>query len=144
LTAEIPEKLYFKIGEVADITGIMPYELRYWEKEYPSIKPHKTRTNQRVYQKKDVEAVLLIKSLLYEYKYTIAGARDKLKELKQTSERKEEIPVPAVSDTVETGDLFGNWSEKKSMKDAEEWRKTLTIWRDGLGRVIERLKNIPS
>ena len=141
MTSEIPEKLYFKIGEVADITGIKPYVLRYWEKEFPSIRPQKTRTNQRVYQKKDVEAVLLIKSLLYENKFTIAGAREKLKELKLNPEEREKLLL--VSETIKTGDLFEKLNDnKKSMKDAAEWRETLTAWRNSLGLVIERLKNV--
>jgi len=139
LISEIPEKLYFKIGEVADITGIKPYVLRYWEKEFPSIRPQKTKTNQRVYQKRDVEAVLLIKSLLYDNKFTIAGAREKLKELKLNPEEKEKLL--ATAETVRTGDLFGDLNEKKSMKDKAEWRESLTLWRTGLGRAIELLKN---
>lgn len=139
MISEIPEKLYFKIGEVADITGIKPYVLRYWEKEFPSIRPQKTKTNQRVYQKRDVEAVLLIKSLLYDNKFTIAGAREKLKELKLNPEEKEKLL--ATAETVRTGDLFGDLNEKKSMKDKAEWRESLTLWRTGLGRAIELLKN---
>lgn len=75
----IPDKLFFKIGEVADIAGVEQHVLRYWEEEFDSLRPGKNQSGQRLYQKKDVELVLRIKKLLYEEKYTIAGAQKKLK-----------------------------------------------------------------
>jgi DNA-binding transcriptional MerR regulator len=77
---EIPDKPYFKIGEVADIVGVKASVLRYWETEFRSIKPEKTRTNQRVYTRKGVERILLVRELLYDRGFTIAGARRKLRE----------------------------------------------------------------
>jgi DNA-binding transcriptional MerR regulator len=77
----IPDKPYFKIGEVAEITGVEPYVLRYWETEFKVIRPEKTRTNQRMYRRRDVEAVLKIKTLLYDQGYRIDGAKRKLREL---------------------------------------------------------------
>ena len=77
---EIPDKPYFKIGEVADIVGVKASVLRYWETEFKSIKPEKTRTNQRVYSRKGVERILRIRELLYDRGFTIAGARRKLRE----------------------------------------------------------------
>jgi len=74
----IPEKLFFKIGEVCDITGIQAHVLRYWESEFPMLAPQKSRAGQRTYRKRDVEMVLRIKELLYEDQYTIAGAKKKL------------------------------------------------------------------
>ena len=71
----IPDKLYFKIGEVAEITGIKPYVLRYWETEFNVLRPSKTKTNQRLYKRKEVEQILEIKRLLYNDKFTIAGAK---------------------------------------------------------------------
>lgn len=71
----IPDKLFFKIGEVAEIAGIEPHVLRYWESEFPQLRPAKNRSGQRTYQRKDVETVLEIKRLLYTEKFTIAGAR---------------------------------------------------------------------
>ena len=79
---EIPDKLYFKIGEVAKITGLKPYVLRYWETEFSQIRPTKSKANQRVYQRKDIETILLIKTLLYQEKFTISGARTRIKELR--------------------------------------------------------------
>jgi len=80
---EIPDKLYFKIGEVADITKVKPYILRYWESEFKIIKPHKSHGNQRVYRRKDVELILLIKQLLYKEKFTLDGAKKRVRELKK-------------------------------------------------------------
>ena len=74
------DKLYFKIGEVAEIIGVPAYVLRYWETEFKTVKPQKSRTQQRVYRRRDVETLLKIKQLLYVEKFTIAGARLKLKE----------------------------------------------------------------
>ena len=74
----IPEKLFFKIGEVCDICGVQAHVLRYWESEFPMLAPQKNRAGQRTYRKRDVEMVLRIKELLYEDQYTIAGAKKKL------------------------------------------------------------------
>lgn len=79
---EIPKKYYFKIGEVAGLADVKPYVLRYWESEFEWLRPEKTRTNQRVYSRKDVELVLLIGFLLHERRYTIEGARKILVDLK--------------------------------------------------------------
>src|SRR5579864_8122048 len=72
---EIPDKLYFRIGEVARLAGIKPYVLRFWETEFRSLGPRKTGTGHRLYRRKDVELVLEIKRLLYEKRFTIEGAR---------------------------------------------------------------------
>src|SRR5215471_9361344 len=72
---EIPDKLYFRIGEVARLAGIKPYVLRFWETEFPSLGPKKSGTGHRLYRRKEVELVLEIKRLLYEKRFTIEGAR---------------------------------------------------------------------
>ncbi len=77
---ELPDKLYFKIGEVARIADVKQHVLRFWESEFSSIRPQKSRTNQRLYRRADVEAILAIKHLLYDRKFTIEGARQHLKE----------------------------------------------------------------
>lgn len=82
VNGHIPNKLYIKIGEVSKITRIQPYVLRYWESEFKTIKPSRTKSKQRIYRKNDVEIILEIKRMLYEEKLTIAGARKKLQELK--------------------------------------------------------------
>lgn len=76
----IPDKLYFRIGEVARLTGIQPYILRYWESEFPVLQPKKSGTGQRLYRKRDIEIVLKIKQLLYDQRYTIAGAKRRLQD----------------------------------------------------------------
>jgi DNA-binding transcriptional MerR regulator len=75
---EIPDKLYFKIGEVSDLLGVEPYVLRYWETEFAVLSPKKSGTGHRLYRRKDVELLLRIKYLLYEKKFTIEGARQTL------------------------------------------------------------------
>ena len=74
----IPEKLFFKIGEVCDLTGVQAHVLRYWESEFPMLSPQKNRAGQRTYRKRDVEITLRIKELLYDDQYTIAGAKKRL------------------------------------------------------------------
>lgn len=74
----IPEKIYFKIGEVCDLVGVQAHVLRYWETEFPQLSPQKNRSGQRSYRRKDVEMSLRIKELLYDEMFTIAGARKKL------------------------------------------------------------------
>src|SRR5580698_2754406 len=75
---EIPDKLYFRIGDVAKLAGIKPYVLRFWETEFPALGPRKSGTGHRLYRRKDVEMVLEIKRLLYEQRFTIEGARKHL------------------------------------------------------------------
>ena|SRR5258708_18331347 len=77
-TQDIPDKLYFRIGEVARLAGIKPYVLRFWESEFPTLGPKKSGTGHRLYRRKDVELVLEIKRLLYEKRFTIEGARKTL------------------------------------------------------------------
>jgi DNA-binding transcriptional MerR regulator len=77
-TKQIPNKLFFKIGEVCEITDTQPYVLRYWESEFPALAPAKNSSGQRIYRRKDIETVLRIKQLLYEEGFTIAGAKKRL------------------------------------------------------------------
>lgn len=74
----IPDKLFFKIGEVCDLVGVQAHVLRYWESEFPMLQPQKNRAGQRTYRRKDVEMALRIKGLLYDEGFTIAGAKKKL------------------------------------------------------------------
>ena len=76
----IPEKLYFRIGEVARLCRLPAYVLRFWETEFPQLKPVKSSTGQRMYRRRDVESVIRIKQLLYEQGFTIAGARQQLRD----------------------------------------------------------------
>jgi DNA-binding transcriptional MerR regulator len=87
-----PDKRYYRIGEVAKITDVKPYVLRYWESEFRWMAPQKSRSQQRLYRRRDIDMILLIKKLLYEQRFTIAGARKKLREM-------------GVGTALETGDL---------------------------------------
>jgi DNA-binding transcriptional MerR regulator len=82
----IPEKSYFRIGEVSKLLGVAPYVIRYWESEFKSIRPMRAKSDQRLYRKKDVEELMAIKELLYSEKFTISGAKKRLTEIKEQVE----------------------------------------------------------
>jgi DNA-binding transcriptional MerR regulator len=90
---ELPNKLYFRIGEVAKILGVKPYVLRYWETEFSVLKPGKTPSRHRLYRKRDVETLLEIKRLLYEEGFTIAGAKKRLKETEKPDDAALVVPI---------------------------------------------------
>lgn len=98
---EIPNKLYFKIGEVSNLLTVEPYVLRFWETEFPKLAPKKTDKGQRMYRRKDVELLLQIKHLLYEKKFTIEGARQFLQGAAKVSAKPQTGPQTQ-------GALFGN------------------------------------
>ena len=77
---ELPAKLYYRIGEVAGIVGVEPHVLRYWETEFRSVRPQKSAKGQRIYSRRDVETLLKVRELLYAHRFTIAGAKRKLRE----------------------------------------------------------------
>ena len=83
MDVEIPDKSYFRIGEVSKILGVEPYVVRYWESEFKTIKPVRTKSDQRMYRKKDVAKLVTIRNLLYSEQFTIAGAKKKLSRLKR-------------------------------------------------------------
>ena len=94
---EIPDKLYFRIGDVSRLAGVKPYVLRYWESEFPSISPKKSGTGHRLYRRKDVELILEIKHLLYEKRFTIEGARKAIESRgKAAVSAKPSTPKPAL------------------------------------------------
>jgi DNA-binding transcriptional MerR regulator len=93
----IPDKLYFRIGEVATLCRLPAYVLRFWESEFPQLKPVKSSTGQRMYRRRDVESVLRIKQLLYEQGFTIVGARQQLRSEAKADKGQAAIPFPAQS-----------------------------------------------
>jgi DNA-binding transcriptional MerR regulator len=96
----IPEKIFFKIGEVCDLVGVQAHVLRYWETEFSMLSPQKNRSGQRSYRRRDVEIALRIKELLYDDLFTIAGAKKKLQtEMRETSRLKIVHPEPAAKET---------------------------------------------
>ena len=90
----IPDKLYFRIGEIAELCHLPAYVLRFWETEFPQLKPVKSSTGQRMYRHKDVENVLRIKKLLYEQGFTIAGARQQLRMENKVDKKQVPLPFP--------------------------------------------------
>ena len=117
---EIPNKLYFRIGEVAKLAGIKPYVLRFWESEFNGLGPKKSGTGHRLYRRKDVELVLEIKRLLYEKRFTIEGAR-KILESKPKRGEATAKPTAAASTRRQQGELFAGTSTFY-----QELRKELT------------------
>lgn len=118
MAVEIPDKLYFKIGEVASLLNIKTHVLRYWETEFSALQPVKSRSNQRLYRRKDVETALLIKDLLYRQGFTIAGARKKI-----TSELRS--PIPPVAEHESPQQIIQDVREnllqmRKILKPADE------------------------
>jgi DNA-binding transcriptional MerR regulator len=114
--SEIPDKLYFRIGEVARLCEVPAYVLRFWESEFPQLKPHKGGTGQRLYRRRDVEMALRIKTLLYDEGYTIPGARQVFKsELRQ----KEPQLTLGIDDTAATPQA-DNRQLRKLQKDLRD------------------------
>ncbi|HZI87461.1 MAG TPA: MerR family transcriptional regulator [Pyrinomonadaceae bacterium] len=117
MTTSLPDKIYFKIGEVSEIVGVEPYVLRYWETEFDLLKPSKAPSRHRLYKKKDVELLLDIKRLLYTEGFTIEGARKKLKEVKK--EEKDQLKLPLADQKYKT-------ALAKIKKDLESLRRLLS------------------
>ena len=126
MTIAIPEKQYFKIGEVSEILDVEPYVLRYWESEFKILKPTRTRARKRLYHKKDLELLLEIKHLLYDEKFTIAGAKKRLQEMKkQTAAEKKASRTtkasrgreesPAVPEKFDTPGLASNQDDYRDI-----------------------------
>ncbi|HET9742949.1 MAG TPA: MerR family transcriptional regulator [Terriglobales bacterium] len=101
----IPDKLYFRIGEVAKLCSLPAYVLRFWETEFPQLKPNKSSTNQRLYRRKDVENVVRVKRLLYEEGYTIPGARQMLKSEARQDHKQSALPFQEATRTAELRDI---------------------------------------
>ena len=113
---QIPEKLFYRINEVATITQVKPYVLRYWETEFPMLSPEKDENDQRRYRKSDIELVLEIKRLLYTEKFTIAGARKQLRHGRQ--EQRAAAPEP-----VNMADAQGNFTSDRARSFATSLNK---------------------
>ena len=110
-TPSIPDKLYFRIGEVAALCGVPAYVLRFWESEFPQLKPNKGGTGQRLYRRRDVEVALRIRALLYEGKYTIPGARQALR----AEQRQPEPQLSLAIVDTEATHLRGTTAEAKAV-----------------------------
>lgn len=165
----IPEKIFFKIGEVCDLVGVQAHVLRYWETEFPMLSPQKNRSGQRSYRRRDVEIALRVKELLYDDLYTIAGAKKKLQtELRDTNRLKivpsepaenkenfirevkapespaEQISAKEISDdaaprAAEIGDI-DDFEPSEPVEMSEERREALTNLAEQLLELREMLK----
>ena len=111
---EIPDKLYFRIGEVAKLCEVPAYVLRFWEGEFPQLKPNKGGTGQRLYRRRDVEMALRIKTLLYDEGYTIPGARQAFKAELRTS-KEPQMGLGGVASTVDAGHLVAIQKELREI-----------------------------
>ena len=138
----IPEKLFFKIGEVCELAGVQAHVLRYWESEFPMLAPQKNRAGQRVYRKRDVEMALRIKELLYEDQYTIAGAKKRLTnelrggKLKVVSEEDGHTESTAAEDANGSAPAPANYARTVAPRTAEE--------RQGLKQLASELRELLS
>ena len=122
----IPNKLFFKIGEVCEITDTQPYVLRYWESEFPALAPAKNTSGQRIYRRRDIETVLRIKQLLYEEGFTIAGAKKRL-----------EMEMAGRTPTPSSAPPGGNGGDGAAAGDAT--KKALHEIRDQLREILTLL-----
>ena len=112
MTESIARKVYYSIGEVCDLTGLKPHVLRYWESQFELLHPTKNRAGNRVYRTKEIELVLLVKHLLYEEKYTIEGAKQRLVELRKEGDLEDER-----QEVVSPEFLAGMKEELESLRD---------------------------
>jgi len=118
LMEKIPNKLYYKIGEVAKITKVQPYVLRYWESEFSLIKPKKTLSKQRIYSRRDLEHILQIKRLLHKERFTLEGAKKKLREMNAEKDNQPGLDFPSQS---------GKTDLLKIKKELKHIKKLLTF-----------------
>lgn len=155
----IPEKIFFKIGEVCDIVDVQAHVLRYWETEFPMLSPQKNRSGQRTYRRRDVEMALRIKELLYDDLYTIAGAKKRLQsEMRDTNRLKIVKTEPIEQDdfitsidefdsmeneTLEIGDLELDSSPKLHYIDDSEFKMDIEQ-KDALKSLTSQLLELRS
>ena len=129
---KIPNKLFFKIGEVCEITDTQPYVLRYWESEFPALAPAKNSSGQRIYRRRDIETVLRIKQLLYDEGFTIAGAKRRLE-----SEMQGRVETPQPTPTGNGGGAAGAGAGEREAAGRDDAIKQL---REGLREILTLLE----
>ena len=127
---KVPNKLFFKIGEVCEITDTQPYVLRYWESEFPALAPAKNSSGQRIYRRRDIDTVLRIKQLLYEEGFTIAGAK---KRLESELAGRVDTPVPPGALEAAVNEVSNEDPSRVALRQVREGlREILTLLdRDG-------------
>ena len=137
---QIPNKLFFKIGEVCEITDTQPYVLRYWESEFPALAPAKNSSGQRIYRRRDIETVLRIKQLLYDEGFTIVGAKKRL-EAEQSgrtptpqTEAAKSVTPPAVPSSPTPNSAAGEEREKAVLLEVRAQLREILTLLEGDGR----------
>ncbi len=121
---QIPNKMFYKIGEVAELTSLEPYVLRYWEGEF-GLKLTKSKNHQRLYQRKDIDQIIRIKSLLYDEKFTIAGAKKKLRERRRGKEDGGETQLQLTLPTTDHASKETREAFRKVREELESMMKIL-------------------
>lgn len=129
------KKLYYSIGEVSKITDLKQYVLRYWESEFPQLSPAKNRAGNRIYRDKDIELILFVKSLLYDRKYTIEGARQKLKEIHDAG-------LPYTDQSL--GETEQSESKPPETQEAGDSNQSKTILKNIRQELVQLLKILES
>jgi DNA-binding transcriptional MerR regulator len=120
---KVPNKLFFKIGEVCEITDTQPYVLRYWESEFPALAPAKNSSGQRIYRRRDIDTVLRIKQLLYEEGFTIAGAKKRLE-----SELAGRVDTPIPPGAAEAAGITTDENGRTALRQVrDQLREILTL-----------------
>ena len=139
----IPEKLFFKIGEVCELAGVQAHVLRYWESEFPTLAPQKNRAGQRVYRKRDVEMALRIKELLYDDQYTIAGAKKRLANEMRAGSRLKVVSADADDPTQSLSQELPSSNASASLSDRANGPRNSTVEeRRALRRVAAELREL--
>jgi DNA-binding transcriptional MerR regulator len=128
---QIPNKLFFKIGEVCEITDTQPYVLRYWESEFSALAPAKNSSGQRIYRRRDIETILRIKQLLYEEGFTIAGAKKRL-EAELTG--KQDTPSSMAAAVLPEGEEDAVVDTRGALKEIRDQLRDLLTLLDRSGR----------
>jgi DNA-binding transcriptional MerR regulator len=143
--SRIPEKLFFRIGEVCDLIKVQPHVLRYWETEFPMLAPQKNRAGQRVYRRKDVEMVLRIHDLLYEEKFTIAGAKKKLMDESRAGAVRarlaEDNAEPSKASNASGSSTSSSPTPDSSSSTSIQVRRVLRVIKSDLEDLLTRLKS---
>ena len=140
MSESLPQKLYFRIGEVAGIVGVEPHVLRYWEREFRNIRPTKSARGQRVYSRRDVENLLRVRELLYTQGFTIAGARKQLQRPASKDEKPAETPQSAAPSAGGTKPPAAAAPDPEDPpRDEETMRGTLVALRDEVAAFLDEL-----
>jgi DNA-binding transcriptional MerR regulator len=133
---KIPDKLFYRINDVAEISGVPPYVLRYWESEFPMLRPERDEKGERRYRKSDIELILQIKQLVYEQKFTLAGARQQLKALRKGANASQ-APAQAAEQPVEATPTAAPALDAETLNEITQTINTLREELTAVYRLLE-------